>query len=501
MAFLASLLEGSGHEVLSLTCSSDLPTCYNQEAPRSLPTVVECSMCRLSNLNGFAGISSSTLGAFVTAPIIPVEKDSDWRHSSASTLGRFESDEDFEGDEFQEANRRLAGVPTIGFRAAAAWIERNQIDALLVFNGRIDVTRGIFEAGLAANIPTISMERATFGDGIKLQPGENCIGLKSNNRIVKDFSSRCLTGPQAATAAMTMTARLDGTANGEWRRYGQSRSSGIKDKKIPTSRILFLPGSRNETFGHADRTSEWSHPTDAIDRMIEMGFMRRRDLLVRFHPGWIDPIRGQSGEKPIAYYRDWCERKGINYLTSGSPVSTYDLIDSASVVLTAGSSAGVDAAFLGKAVVLIGAADYEEAGFTYNARSYESLAGLGNLLELRRDSRAQIRQALRFVYSASRRVPQYVNEVSALSSSKFRYQASSAARLERMISTGQLEPDDPVFSRSGTEERELVEQLLLGTWESGGAVPNAEGAEDFELRRKGLWRVMDFFRSILSVRR
>jgi hypothetical protein len=163
--FLARLAEKAGHEAFFLTCDADLPACYTREM-RDRPAWRECLECRAGGLRSYTRRNVSSLGDCVAGDT--AEAPVEWVHSSASTLGRFESAADYASPAFERIAERLLPAVQLSYRAARAWIRRERLDAVCVFNGRMDATRAILEAARSLGVRVVSLERTWFGDGLQI---------------------------------------------------------------------------------------------------------------------------------------------------------------------------------------------------------------------------------------------------------------------------------------------------------------------------------------------
>src|SRR5438105_1989428 len=182
--FLARLAESAGHQAFFLTCDADLPTCYTREM-RDRPAWQECLQCRAGGIRSYTATRVSSLGDCAERDHAPARPE--WSHSSASTLGRFESDADFASPEFEAIAARLRPAVQISYQAARAWIREQRLDAVCVFNGRMDTTRAIFEAAKSLGVRVVSLERTWFSDGLQLYPDETCLGLQSVHRLIESW--------------------------------------------------------------------------------------------------------------------------------------------------------------------------------------------------------------------------------------------------------------------------------------------------------------------------
>ncbi len=190
LRFLATLARKAGHEAYFLTCDGDLTDCYTKEQKSDRPAWLNCTLCRAGGIRSFEARNVSALGALKEDEQTPSARSREWAMSSASTLGRFETDEDFSSVELNRLVDRLEVPAREAYGAARRWIESEKLDALCVFNGRVESTRAICEAARDSGIRYVTTERTWFGDGIQLYPDENCLGLRSVDKMMRDWRDR-----------------------------------------------------------------------------------------------------------------------------------------------------------------------------------------------------------------------------------------------------------------------------------------------------------------------
>jgi len=354
-----------------------------------------------------------------------------WAYSSASTLGRFESPEDYRSSDFESIVKKLAPAVRRTYLATREWIAREKLDAVCVFNGRIDVTRAIFEATRSMGIPVVSHERTWFGDGIQLLPGEHCLGLAAVWRMTEQWSTHALTRAQSQKAASLVAKRFLGKNQTEWRAYNQAAVQVAWPNKSGRRKLLILPSSTNEIWGHADWTSGWQSPREAFDAVIEKLSLQPDEIVMRCHPNWAEKIGKQDGRLPEAYYSEWARQRGIHCISSNEVTSTMHLIEQCDAILVSVGSAAMEAGMLGKPVISSAPSAYHRAGFTCNVHDRSQLDSLDRLVaaDLRvshEEQRNTARLALRFAYTMVWRLPQYVDQVRALTTTQFEYTHDAA---------------------------------------------------------------------------
>lgn len=507
LMFLARLAQGAGHTVAFLACDGDLPACYTRELRDVRPDWMECLLCRAGGVRSYTGENVSSLGVLAAAPatVLAPELAREWAASSASTLGRFESEADYAGTEFAQLRDRLAPAVALAHSAASAWIAREKLDAICIFNGRIDATRAIFEAARAAGVRVISVERSWAGDGIQLLPEENCLGLQSMHSIVRRWRDQPLTSAQARIAAARIAARLTRTNVTEWRAYNTGGVPAAWPVTGGTRRLLLLPGSLNENWGERGWRSGWPEVTEAYDAIMSRLQLTPADLVLRCHPIWGEKIGKSDGRRPEDYYTQWARSRGVHVIASADRASTMSLIAQCDAVVLASGSAALEAAAMGKQVISTAPSPYHEAGFRTDLTHPDMLPALAldvdlPIAELEVVQERLRRLALRFSYTTTHRMPQYVRHVKAISSFAYRYvPGADPARLIDLIRTGRLEADDRATAPDTSDEDEVIEKMRCGQWDTLRLGSHQDEPPTGRVRRRWLFQPIDFVRAKMPV--
>lgn len=470
LSYLANLVRKIGHETYFLTCDGDLSTCYTRELRQIRPDWQECLLCRAGGIRSYSKHGVSSIAQCLPKVTPEFGSPRDWAISSASTLGRYESDEDFNSLEFLSTVDRLSPAVAHTYAAAINWIEKLNIEAVVVFNGRIDATRAVFEAGMAKKIPVVSLERTWFGDGVQLLPLENCLGLRNITRMVAEWKDRPLRADQARKAARLIASRFLRLNHNEWRAYNVDACVLPWPIKRAESKILLIPSSRNETWGHPDWECGWKHPLAAYDALIENFRWDPANLVLRCHPNWSENIGKNDGKRAEEMYTQWARERGIHIIQSNDKTSTMELIREADAVIVASGSAALESAALGKQVIRIAPANYQSAGISEDATSPEMLSRviLRSDLSLAEanDAEERVREnALRFAYAITYRIPQYVEQVRCMTPTSYLYRDDGdPERLIRLFRSGLLETDDAAFAADTDEETFIVELMRQHRW-------------------------------------
>jgi hypothetical protein len=497
--YLSDLVKKAGHHVEFLTCDSDLPTCYTKEIRDIRPGWQECIMCRLGGIRSYVADNVTSIGKYSDTTIKVPDNIKTWGYSSASTLGRFESDDDYQSQEFKLLVERLQPSIEKTYRASLMWIDDKKLDALVVFNGRMDATRAIYEAGLHRGISVASLERTWFGDGLQILPQENCLGLKAVDKLVSEWSSKPLTKEQASISASYIASRFLKRNHNEWRAYNVNADLTQWPNKNGKYKILLVPGSINEIWGHPDWESDWKHPIEAFDAIIRNFNLKPNDIILRCHPNWGEKIGKVSGELPESFYTNWANKHGILVIPSSSKISTLGLIEQADAIVVSSGSAALEAGALGKQIIAVAGSNYQAAGFRDEAYNEEQLKLLTLHADLPKKQAEELqdnirRLTLRFCYSITHRAPQYVDYVKAVTPTKYTYKNDgNPQRIINLLKSQSLTPDDTNQSKSNHEENYILNIIKTKQWDSL-IKDNSINIEHSKINRRHLYRSLDWLR-------
>jgi hypothetical protein len=473
---------------------------------RDKPAWRECLQCRAGGLRSYVSANVSSIGELNGHRAgQPSEHARTWAGSSASTLGRFETAQEYESEEFAGLLARLEQSVSDTYAAAREWIRRERLDAVCGFNGRMDATRAILEAAADEKVRYVSVERTWFGDGLQILPDESCLGLCNVHAMMREWRGRPLTRHQALVAGSHVAGRILRINVKEWRSYNaNARAVKWPGGEQARRKILLIPSSLNEVWGHPDWQLKWPEPTAAYDAIIRHFGLRPEELVLRCHPNWAENIGKNKGERSERYFTEWAKLRGVHFIASSDTASTMGLIAQCDAIVVASGSAALEAGVLGKQVISIAPSNYQDAGFRDSAYDAEELRMVRLHVELDPVERMALarrnaRLALRFCYTAAYRVPQYVAHVRAVSTTNYRYDlGADPRRFIDILRTGQLAPDDPTFAVDEEGEDAVVDLIERREWDAFRAI-TAPSQELERLRRRMAFRVVDWIAERKSV--
>lgn len=494
--FLARLAEEAGAESFFFVCDSSVPTCYNRILKQQ-SAAKACVSCIAGGLRSYP--PRKTFSAKSRYRItLPEEKWQRITQSSAASLHRIETFEELSEPVVQQTAHSLKESVEIFYGSAMAWIKKEKLDGVILFNGRMDLTRALIEACRDSGIPFISHERPWFGHGILMIPNEGCLSLEENLKMVAYFKDQPLTQTQCAVAANILSLRYRKENNLEWRVFNKDAAPTSWPKADCTKKILLTPGSFSEIIGHPERSNSFIQEyTELYDKVFEKLQIDPADVVVRGHPIWSEKIGSFDGHRADELYGKWAARRNMTYISPATKVDTYSLLDQAELVICSGGSTGLEAATLGKKIVVVGSSVYNGAGFAIDVIDDSSLSEVARVWNL--EEREIVRKAMRFTYLYSNRFPQFVESVRAIRPTTYQYfSGAKGERIIEMLKSGQVRPDDNTIAVDTSAEEILIDKLLSKQWSSLALVPpTSPHGKALPVERRSWMRWIDKAREVI----
>lgn len=500
MLHLARQCKKEGREVRFLTCNASLPSCYALEIRKSHKPV-GCAKCILGSVRSYETQNITAIDKNMVADL-PDDLLDELSFSSAATINRIEDLKDVARDPFIAVKERLKPSLKVIYENVHQWIKAEQLSGIVLFNGRMDVTAAVLKAAKDQNVPVITHERAWFGDGMHLVANDNCLGLKNLHQMVSAFDDKPLTEDQACLASQFIVRRLSGQQTHEWRQYNVK---GIKtdwhlEKSVSKDiKILIVPSSRNESYGHPDWDAAWTDNRIPLTALIEHLGLEPSNYILRAHPNWGETIGKSDGVNIDQFYRDWCLDHQIRYVSPNENFSTHSLIAQADIVITNGSTAALEAGFLGKRVINLGAASYSSASFAEIVMTEKDIAKL--TLNHLRDPKYIIRQTLRYLYTHGHRYTQFSDGVQMVDSANCRFFDQPVLKIiEQIFSDGFIRPYDASYADDSQQEDNVIAHILNGRWHDLSENATEEmSVDEILIQRRSIFRLISVLRPYIKV--
>lgn len=385
----------AGGRALVLSCEGQLRTCEPNPAHRA----IICALCRRRFRKGMEWLQGDRLA---TEPFLQLEAD---EAAAVDALGRrrWNSLDELREYRLDGSDIGLAAVssvvsmtrepsPDAQFHhnalaanlASAAMVHfslRRKLanlrpDTLSLFNGRFAALRPALRTAQALGIEALVHERA--GDNRRYS---KTLGTYPHDIAAVKHAIECTylrsggTEPARLAAMEWYEERRRGIAQA-WVSFTAAQDpfrlpEGFRAGRVNV--VIFI--SSEDEFVAIE---EWDNPfypdqNEGVARLVaELQDEPGLHFFLRVHPNLAGLLNSQvRGIQAIA------TRFGnLTVIPADSPVSTYALMDAADLVISYGSTVGIEAAYAGKPSILMGRAMYEDLGVCVMPRSHAELVGL-----------------------------------------------------------------------------------------------------------------------------
>ena len=453
-----------GYSSYFLECGISFDTCVCSKLGYSAK-IIPWAKCQVGKVSKYNKSKVSTISSKI--PKDRLSKDETIKSLLSSVLAYYREEIDLE----YSSNSKIAQsvdylTPNYlkAYYSTLDLIDKKNLQALIVFNGRIDVTRAAIDAANFAKINFITHDRPPMGHGIQINVNQNIIGLKDRAAMNQEFDDKPLTSRQAQLAGNEIAKRFLGKNFLEWRINNTTKKSSRWPTSTRDQKILIVPSSIFERAGHEDWITPWKTATDGYDLFINSIGAKKDQIVVRFHPQWVQKKGKITGKSSHQHYVNWCQNNSYHYIDSHEQTSTLDLIDKCDVLVVNDSTAQVEAGSLGKKIVNLGPSGKNGSKFFESLETLESIDKF-NGFDGWMPKEQIIRKTLRYVYTSLARYPQYFDYVRGLSTTNCAaYEGADPERLENMLKTGQIKADDEIVG-SINEENEVVNLISSQSWE------------------------------------
>lgn len=259
------------------------------------------------------------------------------------------------------------------YRKISAQIEEVNPHALLIVQGHDPIEAVARILAVEKGVPMLSLENTAITDRLLW---DDCSGVTVNRNQARSYFWKhvdLLTREEARSYASSLWGSLK-------KRKSDEHKSPSKDYRKEQPYVLFI-GQVYTDSSVVHGIGNWKTPVNLLKHLLDA--VSEMPVVAKLHP------KELTGKSPITRneYRSMTWRKiredtrcqnaielGKLIVDHRNEYDTYSLIEQADVVVTLNSQAGLEAAMIGKPVILCGDAFYGGLGFTYEVRHPENLA-------------------------------------------------------------------------------------------------------------------------------
>lgn len=249
-------------------------------------------------------------------------------------------------------------------------IKRYKPTKIVVFNGRFACAKSIVEAGLQLGVSILFHERGADYRRFSIHP-QQCHDFAYVRKFIRESWQQ---GDQnREIVARNFFERKKQGDGISWKSFTDAQNMGYVPKRKLPRRLVYFSSSDDEftSIGELIQQPLFPSQREAVNFLIRwVSFKTDTELIIRVHPHLREKAKTE---------RDWWNNlSGSNLLTipADSAVDSYALADSADIVLSYGSTMGVESAYLGKPSILMGDSDYRGLGCSYEPGSVSELIQL-----------------------------------------------------------------------------------------------------------------------------
>jgi hypothetical protein len=247
-----------------------------------------------------------------------------------------------------------------------------------LFNGRGPTHRAVLRACQSEGVDFYTHERGSHVSKYLLVPGTVPHNIEYRKRLIDEIWEAGATDPDRDKIGREFFGkRRKGilTYNPDVSFIRHQQSGSLPDDWMSSAeRIVMLGTTESERAALQGFNRPGVYPTQAegmcriVEALAAASFTGK--LVIRLHPNSKDEI-GPLEEKLRGY-----DFPFLRVVGATAPTDTYALIATATKAAVFWSNAGIEAAFDGLPVVLIGRAMYEGVGATYNPQTHEEVVNL-----------------------------------------------------------------------------------------------------------------------------
>lgn len=253
-------------------------------------------------------------------------------------------------------------------------LHRLQPDRVYLFNGRFALVRGALRACESQGVEYFTHERGGTLDRFALYHNTLPHDIDNLRRRISAAWEATPPDRRDALAAKFYEARAGGQTLA-WRSYAADQIPGALPANWSSHRynIVLFGSSEDEYAAIADtyRNPLYGHQREGIRRIIgDLGNEPGVAVYLRMHPN----LRGLTNHSITELRQLPADR--VTVIPPESDVSSYALVDAADLVISFGSTIGIEAAYRGRPSILAGRAFYEGLGSVYEPDSHEALITL-----------------------------------------------------------------------------------------------------------------------------
>lgn len=390
----------NGDTVSILNCSGQLPTCATNPYHKN----IICSMCRSRFKKGIKWIGTNRVNVVEIYNVNDIQRQQIDGYSKM----RFDSIDQIRNINIDDADIGMSAISStvsqlreprldlnkheklirthlvsasIVYYSIYNHLKRDKPDLVVIFNGRYAQVRPALRVCQKMDIKTYVHERAGVLDRYSMTLNTYPHNINAIKHEIEEIYRKSeLTDMQKQELAYEWYEERRNNKQQNWYSFTSRQKQNMLPEidKVKTNLVIF--NTSEEEFV---ATEEWLNPfykdqNEGIVKILKsLQNNKRIKIYLRIHPNLAN-LNISQNEELTQISREYPE---LTVIPADSEISTYSLIDACDVVLTFGSTVGIEAVYRNKPSILMGRAFYEDLGGCIKPSSHDELIELLNSID------------------------------------------------------------------------------------------------------------------------
>ncbi|MCH2181948.1 MAG: hypothetical protein MK108_08080 [Mariniblastus sp.] len=380
-----------GHAVEFISCYGKLANCdFNLDREPA-----RCEDCIGRRQAGFSllqgGIQETELATSAVDLALPRFKDlNDLRdfhvdhfdigYAVLSSLVSASRNPEPDLEQWQPLLERLFQSSLSTYRATLDYLSASRPDRVYLFNGRFAAMRAVLRACQSHQVDCFIHERGCDQQHYDLFPNYLPHNIEAVHKSLLEYWDR--DDPERETIAAQWYLDRQNRVEKNWHSFTKGQVQG----RVPDTwdndqkNITIFCSSEDEFVAVGDqwKNTIYSNQSEGIQKIVADLWKRFPDfkIYLRVHPNMKD-ANPQSKQKILGI-----RSPNLTIIPSEATIDTYEMVRQSDVVITFGSSVGIESVFWGTPSILLGPSFYQGLGGVYAPSSHsDAMALLSKTLE------------------------------------------------------------------------------------------------------------------------
>ncbi|MGB5965969.1 MAG: hypothetical protein WBF77_03860 [Sulfurimonadaceae bacterium] len=379
------------HQVSFYFCDGSLPTC----APNISHSFLTCQMCKARSQQGIKWLNKTF--DINVLPSFSLSKEeliiiNNMINKNFTTIEEVKSLE-FEGcdigmaalssvisylrepkpslEKHQDAlKKNIQTAMTVYFSMKKTLTEGN-FDRLILFNGRFSALRPALRVARQMGIEVIVHERGTYLNEYSLTKNTYPHDINYIYQQLIDIKQNIPVDTYETVGGQWFEERISGQQQ-NWKSFIEEQKAGKIPKELQTDALkIAIFNSSEDEF---EAIEEWKNPyyktqNEGLVQILHDCQHLNVQFLLRVHPN----LKGIDNSQTQELVNIKHKNKDLVFIDANSDISTYDLIKHVDLVIAFGSTVGIEAAYIGQPVCVMGKTPYDVLDACIKPKSHQHL--------------------------------------------------------------------------------------------------------------------------------